>query len=242
MKKLFKWLFRLVLYTLLLVVVILLFRNVIVEALLERTLRAETGMEVSIGRLQIGLTEPTLAIYDLRMYNPDEFGRSSCLDVPELYLEYNLSALLDKRIQLKLVRLNLAELNIVQSEDGRFNLESFRFRPDRNSRVSGSNPFEFQQIETLNLALGRFKYTNMKNSSENDELYAGVRNQIVRQVKTIQDLEPLLTRIALERNAKHFFDRCFNRAATREQTNAAPSGNLPAPKANTPDPTPGKSP
>src|SRR5262245_9185077 len=241
MKRLFKWVFRLVLDTLILLSVIVLFRNVIAEALLERKLRAETGMEVSIGRVQIGLTEPTLAIYDLRMYNPDEFGRSSCLDVPELYLEYNLSALLDKRVQLKLVRLNLAELNIVQSEDGRLNLESFQFRHNGNPDGAASRPFEFQQIETLNLALGRFKYTNMKNSSDNDELYAGVRNQIVRQVKTIQDLEPLLTRIALERNAKHFFDR-FNRAQGRGQTNSPSSGNPPPPKTKLPDSAPAKGP
>ena len=242
MKKLFKWLFRLALYAAILIAAILLFRNIIAEAYLERRLRAETGMEVSIGRVQIGITEPTLSIYDLRMYNPDEFGRSSCLDVPELYLEYNLSALREKRIQLKLVRLNLAELNIVQNEDGQFNLELLRLHRDGNPTTSGSQPFEFQQIDTLNLALGRFKYTNLKNPSESDELYAGVRNQIVRQVKTIQDLEPLLTRIALERNAKHFFDRCFNRAAGREQTNAASTGKSPAPKASTSDPAPGKEP
>jgi uncharacterized protein involved in outer membrane biogenesis len=242
MKKLFKWLFRLALYAVLLIAAILLLRNIIAEALLERRLHTETGMEVSIGRVHIGITEPTLTLYDLRMYNPDEFGRSSCLDVPELHLEYNLSALLDKRIQLKLVRLDLAELNIVQNENGRFNLELLQLRRDGSSTTARSRPFEVQEIATLNLALGRFKYTNLKNPSENDELYAGVRNQIVRQVKTIQDLEPLLTRIALERNAKHFFDRCFNRAAGREQTNAPSAAKSPAPKNNTPDPAPGRGP
>jgi len=233
MKKLVKWMFRLAVYAVLLVVAILLFRNIIAEALLERDLRARTGMEVSIGRVHIGLTEPTLTITDLRMYNPDEFGRSSCLDVPELYLEYNLPALLEKRIQLKLVRLNLAELNIVQGDDGRLNLEAFQFRQDANPASAGAQRFEFQQIDTLNLALGRFKYTNLKNASESDELYAGVRNQIVRQVKTLQDLEPLLTRIALERNAKHFFDRCFSRDRGTQVKNASPTGKDASRRTNT---------
>lgn len=213
MTRLFKFVFRLVFGTALLVLALVLLRNVIAEVVLERQLRAATGMEVSIGRVRIGLTEPTLALLDLRVFNTDDFGRTTCLDVPELYVEYDLEALRNRQVHLKKVRLDLAELHIVQNDQGRNNFRELLVRPEVKSSLVGGGNLEFRGIDTLNLALGRFRYTDLNRPSENDELFIGLKGQVVRNVKSLEDVRPLLTRLALERNGKQFYDKCFSRGS-----------------------------
>ena len=59
---------------------------------------------------------------------------------------------------------------------------------------------EFQSIDTLNLAIGRLKFTSEKNRARNEEAYVGYKNETVKNVKSMKDLEPLIARIQLEKD------------------------------------------
>lgn len=219
MIRLFKFALRLVLGLAVTAVVLVLLRNVIAEAVLERQLRAASGLEVSIGRVRIGLMEPTLTLIDLRMFNPDDFGRDTCVDIPELHLEFDLEALRARTLHLRKVRLDLAELHVVRNEDGRNNFRELLARPALASSLAGGRPFEFQGIDTLNLGLGRFRYSDLQHPGQNDELFVGLKNRILHNVRSLDDVRPLLNRIALERDGKQFYDKCFS-----PRSNAAPAG------------------
>src|SRR5215469_5241331 len=121
-KWLVKWLFRLALLAVVLVIVALLSLNTIVRVLIEHNIRAQTGMDAEIGRVEIGWTEPTFEIRDLKIYNPPSFGGTPFLDVPEIHIEYDRVALLKKDLHLTLLRLNLSELDIVKSPKGDLNM------------------------------------------------------------------------------------------------------------------------
>src|SRR5690242_5163949 len=123
MKKLFKWMFRLILALLLLVLLLVLFLDQIAKSLAEREIRSQTGLEVKIGRVSIGLRKPTLTVEDFKLVNSSDFGGSTFMDIPELYAQYDLSALRSWKVHLNLVRLNLGELHIVQNKDGKTNLQ-----------------------------------------------------------------------------------------------------------------------
>src|SRR5262245_14009105 len=122
MKKLFKWVFRLCVVLLILVALLILCRNAIAKVLVERQIRNATGMDATIGRVQIGIRSPTLTIQNLVVMNPATFGGSRFLDVPELRVEYDPIGLLSRTVHLRLLRLNLGELHIVQNQDGKTNL------------------------------------------------------------------------------------------------------------------------
>ncbi len=80
MKKLFKWLFRLLLVLFLFVLVLILCLNPIAKFLTERQIRNQTGLDVTIGKLSIGLGKPTLAIENFRHDAPPiSVGRFSSL-------------------------------------------------------------------------------------------------------------------------------------------------------------------
>ena len=115
MKTLFRWVFRLFVLSIVLVVALVLLKDTLVKAIAERQIRAQTGMDVKIGKFELGLLSPTLSIEDFKIYNTAEFGGSPFLVMPELHVECEGSDLMAHRLHLKLVRFNLAEINIVQN-------------------------------------------------------------------------------------------------------------------------------
>ncbi len=60
MKKLFKWLVRLFLALVLLILLLILFLDPIAKYVAERQIRQQTGLAVMIGKVFIGLRNPTL--------------------------------------------------------------------------------------------------------------------------------------------------------------------------------------
>jgi uncharacterized protein involved in outer membrane biogenesis len=201
MKKLFKWGFRLLLLLIALVVALVLFRDSIAKAAAERHLRSATGMDVTIGRVTIGLKSPTITIQNLVLMNTADYGGSRFLDVPDFHIEYDLAGLLSRRIYLKLLRFNLGEIHIVQNKNGKTNLQALgdRTRQRKQTGTPTESKPGFQGIETVNLSIGRFKYTSYKTPANNQEVWVGVRNETVKNVKSTKDLEPLIARIALQK-------------------------------------------
>ncbi len=204
MKRLFKWFFRLFLALVLLVLLLILFLDPIAKYVAERQIRQQTGLDVMIGKVSIGLREPTLSIEKFKLFNSAEFGDAVFIDVPELRVQYDLEALRARKIRLNLVRLNLAELHIVQNKDGKTNLRALQERQKQNKSGSGSgsSAAEFQAIDTLRLTIGKLKFTSEKNPGRNEEAYVGIKNETVKNVSSLKDLQPFITRIALEKNLK----------------------------------------
>jgi len=138
MKKLFKWLFRLIPVLVLVVLVLLLLLDTIAKSLVERQIRELTGLEPKIGRVSIGLRSPTLAVENFKLFNSPDFGNSTFIDIPELHVEYDLPALRSRKIHLTLVRFNLGELHIVQNKNGRTNLQALQQRQKQKPSASAS--------------------------------------------------------------------------------------------------------
>ena len=120
----FKWLFRLFLLAVVLVVILLLSCNSILRLYLEHQIRAQTGMDAEIGKFSLGLTEPTMTIQNFKLYNPPDFGGTPFLDIPEIHAEYDLPALAKHQFHVTLLRFNLGELDIVKNEAGQTNIFS----------------------------------------------------------------------------------------------------------------------
>src|SRR5579859_1533936 len=120
-KWIFKWLLRLFLLAVVLVVIFFLSLNSILRVLIEHNIRAQTGMDAEIGRFQLGLTEPVISIEDLKIYNPPNFGGTPFVEIPEIHVEYDRAALAQRHLHFTLVRFNLGELDIVKNAKGETN-------------------------------------------------------------------------------------------------------------------------
>ncbi len=88
MKWLFRWLFRLLILLIVLVVAGVLLLNPIAKEITEYRIKRETGMDVKIGNLEVGILNPGVTIENLVLYNSAEFGGAPFIDLPELRVEY----------------------------------------------------------------------------------------------------------------------------------------------------------
>jgi uncharacterized protein involved in outer membrane biogenesis len=206
----FKWVLRLAILAVVLIIIVLLSLNTIVRVIMEHNIRAQTGMDAEIGRVELGLTKPTLEIRDLKIYNPPSFGGAPFLDIPEIHIEYDRFALAKKEIHLTLLRFNLAELDIVKNRDGQINIDAMAKTPATKSHPAAAPNFkkqtgyDFKKIDMLNVSFNKVKYIDLHNPANDREQIIGLQNCVVPNVKSPNDLAGLAFLIGLRSN--HFFD------------------------------------
>ncbi len=133
----------------------------------ERRIRRQTGLEATIGKLELGLGSGTLRVKDLKVLNSAAFGGSVLVDVPELYVELDARQAAAGKLHFRQVRLHLRELNVVRNREGRFNLEALPRPAETNSSPSatsknGGSDYEFGGIDQLALTVDRLNYTDLK--------------------------------------------------------------------------------
>jgi uncharacterized protein involved in outer membrane biogenesis len=204
MKWLFKWIFRLFLLAVVLIVILLLSYNSILRLWAEHRIYARTGMDAEIGRLSVSLIKPTVTIEDFKLFNPPGFGGTSFLDIPEIHLEYDPLALAKHQFHVTLLRFNLGELNIVKNEAGQTNLYSVIGSVSvKNTGARSKAEFtkktglEFTGIDVLNVSIGTLKYIDLKDQRQNRSQKIGLEDTVIKNVKTPTDLAGLAVLIAL---------------------------------------------
>jgi len=191
MKRLIKWLFILVLLVVGLVVGLLLSKDAILKATVEQQIRSQTGMDVSIGRLSLGLLSPVVTIENLTLRNTPEFGGTPFLDIRELHLEYDREALKQRKLRIKLLRLNLEELTVVRNSNGVTNLSTMNApAPTKPTKLLGD--VEFSGVDVLNLSLGKIQLIDLKEPRNNRLRNVNLQNQIFHNVRTPGDLYGVL--------------------------------------------------
>jgi len=233
MKWIIKWLLRLFIAAVALVVVavivLLLTYNSILRLAMERQIRAQTGMDAEIGSVHLALTSPTLEIQNLNIHNPPDFGGTPFLDIPEIHAEYDRAALARREIHLKLLRVNLGELDIVKNTTGQMNLSGLglsnqisaivRAIPTDGPTQSQTSTeqlskqladfkkqtgLDFTGIDMLNVSIGKVKFIDLDNQQNNREQTIGIDNLVIPNVKSPADLMGLAADIALHSDG--FFD------------------------------------
>jgi hypothetical protein len=206
MKRLFKWIAGLLLLAVVLVVIFFLSLDSILRVVIQRNIRARTGMAAQIGKFHLGLTEPVVDIKDLRLYNSAQFGGTPFLTIPEIYVEYDRAAFKRQQIHITLLRFNLGELDVVKSQDGQTNLLSLGLQvpPQKadakaNARASAQSladfkkqtGMEFKGIDCLNVSVGEFKYVDLQDLRNNTEQKIGIENCVITNVTSAADLTGL---------------------------------------------------
>ena len=209
MKRIFKWLLRLFIAAVVLVVVaitvLLLSYNSILRVTMERQIHAQTGMDAEIGSLNVALTSPTVEIQNLKIHNSPDFGGTPFLDIPEIHVEYDRAALAKRQLHLTLLRFNLGELDIVKNEAGRTNIFSLGVTLPSKKSGGGKSAadfkkqtgFEFKSIDVLNVSVGTAKFIDLKDQSHNRTQKIGLENCVMINVKSQADLGGLAVLIAL---------------------------------------------
>lgn len=135
-------------------------KNIIAKTSVSAGVRAITGLKLSMRSMNIGIFRTLIAIKALKLHNPTGFPDKLMLQMPEIYVDYDLGALLKKKVHLEELRLNLEEFTVVKNEKGELNLDSLKVV---QAQKEGSKPEEKgkapqMQIDRLELKIGKVIY------------------------------------------------------------------------------------
>ena len=210
-KFVFRWAFRLLILAVVLGIGLVLLKDTIAKSVAEQRIRRQTGFDAKIGRLEVGLLSPKLTIENFVLYNPAEFGGSPFLSIPDLHVEYNPDDLAFHRLHLKLLRLDLKELNIVENMNGRTNIIDLlaHVSPETVGHSSNSKTnrdVEFNGIDMLNLSVGTVRYVNLRKPQRNQEINLALKNEIVQNVRSEEDMAGILFKILLRAGITIYLD------------------------------------
>ena len=150
-----------------LVVIIALFfgKNMIIKTSVTTGVKAMTGLKLSIRSMNVGVFKSLIGINELQLYNPSGFKDKLMMDLPEIYVDYNLGAIMGGKAHLEEVRLNLKEFIVVKNEAGELNLDSLRVVKETEGEEAEKDDSKKEktempdiQIDLLALKIGKVIY------------------------------------------------------------------------------------
>ena len=196
----FRWIFRAIVLAVVLAIGFVLVKDTILRHYVEARIRQETGFDARIGRLEVNLFAPRINAQNIVLYSPAEFAGTAMLDIPDLHIEYSRRKLAGQKVHLKLLRLNVRELHLVESKEGRTNLVEFLngVAPEflRGEDKGGGNG-GFSGVDMINLSVGKVRYTNLRHPKRSREVTLGIRNDIIQNVDSEQDITAIIFKILL---------------------------------------------
>ncbi|MBW1679539.1 MAG: hypothetical protein JRJ08_05285 [Deltaproteobacteria bacterium] len=142
---------------------LLLARNLIAKKAVTAGFKAMTGLALNIKSMNVGIIGTLIGINELKLLNPSGFPDRVMVDMPEIYIDYNLGAFFKKKVHLEEVRLNLKEILVVKNKKNELNIDSLK-------RIGGKKETEIHkekteqtkippmQIDILKLKIGKVIY------------------------------------------------------------------------------------
>jgi len=101
-------------------------KNMIIKTSVTAGVSAMTGLKLSIRSMNVGVFKSLIGINELQLHNPPGFGDELMIDLPEIYVDYDLGSFIAGKAHLEEVRLNLKEFMVVKNEAGELNLNSLK--------------------------------------------------------------------------------------------------------------------
>lgn len=137
-------------------------KDIVIKTMVEKGVEIVTGLKLDIGTLKVGVLKPVVDIKDLKLFNAAGFKDRTMIDMPEIYVDYDLAAIFKNRIHLNEVRIDLKEFDVIKNEQGVLNLDSLKVV---QAEKEGKKPAEKAagkapeiQIDNLKLRIGKVIY------------------------------------------------------------------------------------
>jgi len=162
MKKLMKIIVLLVIIC----VVLLLAKNIILKAAIENGVSLVTGLGLNMRTFKLGIMDTSLRIQELKIYNPKDYEEPVMLDMPEIFVDFNVTDIIKGTVHLESLIINLQKFNVVKNKDGDVNLNALKVvqegekkeeKPkEEKPKKKGKAP-QFQ-LDNLELILGSIAF------------------------------------------------------------------------------------
>lgn len=154
------------------IVIIVLGKNFIAKTAVTTGVKAMTGLSVTMDKMDVGVINSALGITGLKIYNPEGFPDRLMLDMPEIFVDYDLPAIIAKNIHLEEVRINLNEFIVVKDREGKLNLDALKVvkeskeKPAVEEKPEEKAPAPEFRIDVLKLKVDKVIYKDYSRGPE----------------------------------------------------------------------------
>lgn len=154
------------------------------------------GVKVQMASFSLGIAKPAIRIRGLKLYNPQGFPKEPMVDIPQVNIEYDLGALLKKRLRLNRVVFDLNEMAVVKNKGGAFNVDELKVV---KKEEKPPDPIALQ-IDYLSLSIGRVVYKDFSRGEKPSiEIFeVNIKNKIFKNIGSAQQLASLILLEALK--------------------------------------------
>jgi hypothetical protein len=135
------------------IVLLVVARNQIIKAGASATIKAISGLDLHIGKLDVGIFRPAIEIKDLQMLNPSSYPEKMMMDLPGLYVKYDLPSIMKGTIHLPELKIDLREFVVVRVPGGQMNVNTLQALQPKG----GGKPPQIA-IDIMELNIGKVIY------------------------------------------------------------------------------------
>lgn len=174
------------------------FKDQIIQAVIDAAATKALGTEVSIGSFSFKILDQTIDIKDLKIENPKGFPKETFVDMPLIHINYDLGDLLQKKIHLKTLEINLKEFIIVKNKDKVLNVDALAVAQPKEKK-NGIGKKETQktmpmQIDVLVLTLGKIINKDYSAGEESQIKIQdlGFKNKTYKNITSVEQLTALI--------------------------------------------------
>ena len=153
--------FIIALWVLVALVVLSMAKDLVIKISVEKGVEIVTGLRMEIRHLNVGIFRTAVRIRGLRVFNPPQFKDRVMVDMPEIYVNYDLPAIFGGTVHLRELRINLKKFVVVKDEKGELNLNSLKVVTAKKEGVapeSKGGKAPNIKIDVLELKIGKAFY------------------------------------------------------------------------------------
>lgn len=161
-----------------------------IKVAVENGVEMVTGLQLKMQSFRAGLLNTIVDIRGLKLFNPKSYEDRVMVDMPEIYVDYDLPAILGGTVHLKQMRVDLREFVVVKNRNGELNLNALNVvkkqqgggEPAQKGKAAAMPKI---QIDELRLKIGKAIYKDysaggapkVKEFNVNlDERYTNIRD------------------------------------------------------------------
>ncbi len=163
-----KWLKTVFVVLVVAVCVLVLGRNLVAKAAVSGGIKMIAGLDARIGSMQGGLLKSAVGIKELQVLDPAGFQEPVMVDIPELYVDYDLGSFLRGKVHLETLRLHLKQFNVVKNGQGQLNLHAIKAletgKAQQPPAQKPGGPAPALQIDVLELNIGKVVFKDYTKS------------------------------------------------------------------------------
>ncbi|MFA5147568.1 MAG: hypothetical protein WC491_00410 [Candidatus Omnitrophota bacterium] len=150
-----------------LVIALFLAKDFVAGTIFTSGVRAFTDLPASVKSMKVGVFKSVVDINGFKVYNPKSaFKDRVMLDMPALFIDYDLGSMLTGTKHIRKMKLELNEFYVVKNAGGELNLDSLKGIQSKASGSQGAKQDMKFKIDVLELKIGKVIYKDYTKGAE----------------------------------------------------------------------------